>query len=233
MYLLRAKLKQWVVLAVALLLTGVVYAWPPVTKGSQVAKDVLARNFYVVLDGSGSMKDRSCTSTFSKNHDSKSALGAFSLSVPKNANLGLAVFDAGGLREVLPLGLNNRDAFMRAVNAVNPGGGTPLRDAVQLGRRQLEAQAARQLGYGEYTLVVVTDGEANVGQDPGSAVNAMLRETPVVLNTIGFCIGAGHSLNQKGRTIYRSANSEQELRNGLAEVLAESPDFAVTRFDRH
>lgn len=232
MYSLRANVGRSVLLVVVLLLTETAQAWPPVAKGTQLAKDVLARNFYVVLDGSGSMKDRSCTSTSSKNHDSKIALVAFSQSVPKNANLGLAVFDANGLRELLPLGQNNRDAFVRAVNAVGPGGGTPLRDAVQLGRRQLETQASRQLGYGEYTLVVVTDGEASLGQDPRIAVNTMLRETPVVLHTIGFCIGAGHSLNQKGRTIYRATNSDQELRAGLAEVLAESPDFSVSRFDR-
>lgn len=228
----RANAKWAVTLATTLLLIDSVFAWPPAAKGSQVAKDVLARNFYVVLDGSGSMKDRSCTSTASKNHDSKLALNAFSQSVPKNANLGLAVFDAKGLREVLPLGQNNRDAFVRAVNAVGPGGGTPLKAAVQLGQQQLEAQAAQQLGYGEYTLVLVTDGEASAGQDPRAAVDTLLRATPIVLHTIGFCIGTGHSLNQKGRTIYRAANSEQELRSGLAEVLAESPDFGVSSFDR-
>ena len=228
---LPANMKAQLLVA-ALLVTEVAVAWPPDIKGTPVARDVLARNFYVVLDGSGSMRERSCTSNSSKNHDSKLALEAFSHSVPKNANLGLAVFDVGGLREVLPLGQGNRNDFVSAVKAVSPNGGTPLQSAVQLGRQKLEQQAARQLGYGEYTLVVVTDGEASPGQDPRKTVDAMLDETPIVLHTIGFCIGAGHSLNQQGRTVYHAANSEQELRQGLTDVLAESPDFSVSRFER-
>ena len=227
----RVKLRTGGLLAV-LLLAGTAQAWPPGEKGALVAKDVLARNFYIILDGSGSMRERSCTSPTSKNQESKLALSTFAQSVPKNANLGLALFDAGGLREVLPLGQNNREAFVRAVNGINPSGGTPLRDSVLLGRHQLEVQAARQLGYGDYTLVVVTDGDASINQDPGKAVNEMLRQTPIVLHTIGFCIGSGHALNQKGRTVYRAANSGQELSAGLTEVLAESPDFALTQFEK-
>lgn len=208
------------------------FAWPPVNRAGQVTANVLARNVYVILDGSGSMAERSCTSPKSKNVESKQALETFARAVPKAANLGLAVFDGRGLREVIPLGINNRDAFIRAVQAITPGGGTPLANAVALGRQRLEHQAAQQLGYGEYNLVVVTDGEANQGQDPRPAVNNMLLNTPIVLHTIGFCIGTGHSLNQPGRTVYRAANSERELRAGLEEVLAESPAFTVQRFDR-
>ncbi len=232
MSFLRVKLRYSALLAAMLLLSGTAPAWPPGEKGALLAKDVLARNFYIILDGSGSMQERSCTSQFSKNQESKLALSAFARSVPNNANLGLALFDAGGLREVLPLGQNNHEAFVRSVNGISPSGGTPLRDAVQLGRRQLEAQAARQLGYGEYTLVVVTDGNASPRQDPGKAVNEMLRETPIVLHTIGFCIGSGHVLNQKGRTVYRAANNSQELSAGLTEVLAESQDFALSHFEQ-
>jgi hypothetical protein len=34
------------------------------------------------------------------------------------------------------------------------------------------------------------------GQDPTGAVKAILERSPVVLHTIGFCIGTKHSLNQ-------------------------------------
>jgi hypothetical protein len=78
--------------------------------------------------------------------------------------------------------------------------------------------------------VVVTDGAADQGQDPTPAVNKMLAESPVVLQTIGFCIGTEHSLNQAGRTIYRAADNVDALRQGLADVLAEAPQFAVTQF---
>jgi hypothetical protein len=58
----------------------------------------------------------------------------------------------------------------------------------------------------------------------------MLAESPVVLHTIGFCIGEAHALNQPGRTYYRAADDPGALRRGLDEVLAESPVFDLTEF---
>jgi Ca-activated chloride channel family protein len=63
-------------------------------------------------------------------------------------------------------------------------------------------------------------------------VNKIIGESPVVVQTIGFCIGAKHALNQAGRTMYREANNVEDLRQGLAEVLAEAPQFAVTEFKK-
>jgi len=96
--------------------------------------------------------------------------------------------------------------------------------------RKLTEQAARQLGYGEYHLVIVTDGEASQGQDPTSAVNRLLAQSPIVVHTIGFCIRTQHSLNLPGRALYRPADNPGELRRELAEVLAEAPSFAVLEF---
>ena len=58
----------------------------------------------------------------------------------------------------------------------------------------------------------------------------MLNESPVVLHTIGFCIGSRHSLNQAGRTIYKAADNPGALQQGLADVLAEAPQFSVQKF---
>ena len=91
-------------------------------------------------------------------------------------------------------------------------------------------QGRRQLGYGEYHLIVVTDGQASSGQDPTGVVDEILASSPVVIHTIGFCIGEDHSLNQKGRVLYRTAQNAAELREGLEQVLAEAPDFTVTQF---
>jgi len=51
-----------------------------------------------------------------------------------------------------------------------------------------------------------------------------------VLHTIGFCIDSKHTLNQAGRTIYTAANNPEALRQGLSNVLAEAPQFSVTKF---
>jgi len=71
----------------------------------------------------------------------------------------------------------------------------PLSVAIEHGYKALTKQASLQLGYGEYHLVVVTDGEANTGYEPNKAVQSVLTESPVVIHTIGFCIRGSHSLN--------------------------------------
>ena len=91
-------------------------------------------------------------------------------------------------------------------------------------------QGARQLGYGEYHLVVVTDGEASDGQDPTNVVKVILDRSPIVLHTIGFCIGTDHVLNQPGRSYYVAAESPEQLQQGLSAVLAEAPAFDQSQF---
>jgi Mg-chelatase subunit ChlD len=204
--------------------------WPPAGKADRLAKDLTARNFYVVLDGSGSMSERACEGDGRKMDQAKAALATFSKAVPRNANLGLVVFDSRGVQEHVPLALGNRQDFLRHVSVTAPSGGTPLRDAIALARQRLEDQARRQLGYGEYTLVVVTDGEASGGQDPRPVVNDMLVRTPIVIHTIGFCISNRHSLNQPGRTVYKAANDRAALERGLEDALAEAPAFTADRF---
>jgi Mg-chelatase subunit ChlD len=209
--------------------------WPPAPQGEvNLADNLLAANYYVVLDGSGSMQDRKCSGNQSKLATAKDALKEFAANVPADANLGLLHFTNSRIRELVPLGTNNRQQFVQKVRSASASGGTPLRDAVSAGYAHLEQQAVRQLGYGRYVLVVVTDGKASPSpsQDPAAKVNWMLRNTPVELHTIGFCIGTNHSLNMPGRTVYKAADNPAALRQGLAQVLAEAETFAVSAFDQ-
>ena len=209
-------------------------SWPAAAQGkgdpAPVSGDLFARNYYVVLDASGSMTEKGCSGDLPKIDAARQALAAFAESLPADANLGLQVFDARGVREQIPLAGGNRAKFKSVLAAVRAGGGTPLHTAIAQAYARLELQGARQLGYGEYHLVVVTDGEASDGQDPTGAVKAILDRSPIVLHTIGFCIGPKHSLNQPGRTIYRAADNPEQLRASLSDVLAEAPSFAVTGF---
>jgi hypothetical protein len=209
-------------------------SWPPEPeKGEQVdlEENILARNYYVVLDGSGSMREQKCSGSVNKYRASKAALRKFADTVPADANLGLLAFDYAGVSERTPLGVNNRKAFFASLEAVRADKNTPLRNAVALGLKALERQARRQLGYGEYHLVVVTDGEADKDQRPGRVVDYIVDRTPIVIHTIGFCIGEQHSLNQPGRTIYKAADNPAELGQGLQEVLAEAETFVLDRFE--
>ena len=207
--------------------------WPGLGREAEstpVADNLLASNYYVVLDASGSMKGVECSADQTKIEAARAALASFAQSLPADANLGLAVFEDQGLSELLPLAVGNRERFAQVVAQVVAGSGTPLRSAIELAYDRLSKQGRRQLGYGEYHLVVVTDGQASQGQDPTAKVSAMLAESPVVLHTVGFCIGEDHSLNQLGRTYYRAADNPVALRKGLDDVLAEAPAFDVTEF---
>jgi Ca-activated chloride channel homolog len=193
--------------------------------GSDTAKDLdlllTRRNFLVVLDGSGSMADSQCSGNLSKIVAAKQAIAAFARKIRPEDNLGLCAFDSRGVTERAPLSLN-RTAFNQGLQAVRSDSNTPLGTAVGLGYSLLQKQAQRQLGYGEYYLIVVTDGEADRGNDPGPIVNKIVSESPVVISTIGFCIGEGHSLHRPGLTLYHDATNLEQLNQGLESVLAES-----------
>jgi uncharacterized protein YegL len=207
--------------------------WPPAPNGNTaLAPNLLADNYYVVLDGSGSMLERQCSGNQSKIETAKNALKEFAASVPAAANLGMLIFTDSQIRELVPLGTGNRQQLAEQVQSASAAGGTPLRDAISTGYARLEQQAVRQLGYGRYILVVVTDGQANPGQEPNEKVGWMLDNTPVELHTIGFCIGTDHALNMPGRTVYKAADNPAALRQGLADVLAEAETFDVATFQQ-
>jgi uncharacterized protein with von Willebrand factor type A (vWA) domain len=189
-------------------------------------------NYYIVLDASGSMRETECSGGKRKIEAAVTALGRFVAAVPPTANLGLLVFDDDGVTERVPLGRDNRDGLRNALRDVRAAGGTPLRTAIGQGYAQLTTQALRQLGYGEYHLVVVTDGKPDPSdEDPTPVVDELLAKTPVVLHTIGFCIGTDHVLNQQGRSYYVAADSPDELLAGLTAVLAEAPKFDAASFE--
>jgi len=193
--------------------------------GTDTAKEIdpllTRRNFLIVLDGSGSMADSQCSGNLSKIKAAKQAIAAFATKIKPEDNLGLCAFDSRGVTERAPLSLN-RAAFNKALQDVRSDSNTPLGRAVKLGYSLLQKQARRQLGYGEYYLVIVTDGEADRGDDPRDIVNKVVSESPVVISTIGFCIGEGHSLHRPGLTLYHDATNLEQLNQGLESVLAES-----------
>lgn len=185
------------------------------------AKVSLAKNFYLVFDGSGSMADQ-CSGE-EKLVGAKKAFHAFLTKVSKDANLGLYVFDASGSREVVPLGSGNHQKVSAAVDQIRSSGGTPLAEAIRTGTDRLVHQYKFQLGYGEYRLVVVTDGEAD--SLPEASLYAIQYRIPIY--SIGLCIGDSHPLRRYALS-YRAAENSDDLQRGLEETLAETPTFDVT-----
>jgi Ca-activated chloride channel family protein len=211
-------------------------AWPFLDASAAAPTDagfdpalVIKRNYFFVLDASGSMADQKCSGNERKIDVAKRALMQFALHIPADANLGGLVFDQQGVHSLIPIGPLDPKTLQRALRSVSADGQTPLAQAIREAYDALTRRAMAQLGYGEYHLIVVTDGEAT-GEDPRGVVNRLIAESPVVLHTIGFCIGEKHSLNQPGRTLYHAADNPQQLEQGLQGVLAESPTFRVDRF---
>lgn len=216
-------------------------AWPPLTDDDANASTALVsatsavatNNYYIVLDGSGSMLSRECGGGSSKIDAALSAIRGFVASIPADTNVGLAAFDRRAISERVPLGLSNRDALYAALKEVRAGSDTPLRSSIQIGYDKLTAQARTQLGYGEYHLVIVTDGNPDpASEDPTPVVNKILSDSPVIVHTIGFCIDNDHVLNQRDRTYYASATNPAELQQGLQAVLAESTTFDADSFSK-
>jgi Ca-activated chloride channel homolog len=209
-------------------------AWPFLSEDSastSLAGNLTTRNFMLIFDGSGSMNDSDCTENSSKINIAKEAVVAWSKSVPADANLGLYAFHYDQV-STLALSAGNRDAFMEGIVNIEAGGNTPLSQAMLQSYKALTEQGRRQLGYGEYTIVVVTDGIANSPNQLRQTVEMILEKSPVNIYSIGFCIGSQHSLNQPGRTLYKSADNPDQLKQGLQEVLAESEVFDEREFSR-
>jgi len=184
----------------------------------------LARNFYFIFDGSGSMADRYAGQV--KLIGAKEAVNRFLNKVPADANLGLYVFDALGTREVVPLGPNNRTAFMKSINDVKAGSGTPLAESIRFGTDRLVKQYKKQLGYGEFRLIVVTDGQAS--GIPEAAQYAARSSMPIY--AIGLGIEGDHPLRTYAVS-YREANNYEDLERALEETLAELPSFDLAEFE--
>lgn len=198
-----------------------------------LAQNVLAKNYYIILDTSGSMAKHECAGNGSKMQTAKNSLMRWVEQIDANSNIGLLAFRDRSVQEVLPLRQNSaayQQEFMRAVLRETPSGGTPLGQSLKQAHDVLKAQAQAQLGYGEYHIVVVTDGIASDANIMDQAVERIF-DTPILLHTIGFCIDGDHSLNQPERARYVSAMNEVELRESLASVLAESPRFDIQGFD--
>jgi hypothetical protein len=208
--------------------------WPFMHAGEPagvLADNLTAKNYLLIFDGSGSMRESKCAGASRKIDVAKQAVVTWSKSVPANANLGLYAFHNNGIL-TLPMASGQRDGFMQAVDQIMAGGNTPLSKAMLYAYDSLTKQGRRQLGYGEYTIVVVTDGIANSIENLQKVADHILSKTPITIYSIGFCIGEHHSLNQPGRTMYKSADNPDQLKEGLREVLAESEAFDEQEFSK-
>ncbi len=193
-----------------------------------VADKMITRNFVIIFDDSGSMAEPDADGN-KKIDTAKNAVVEWSKSVPAGANVGLVSFRSGvwPLQSLTPA---SKEQLITAVRDIYQTGSTPLSAAFAKSFHMLTKQGLQQLGYGEYTLVVITDGKADNSNLLNKWVQFVLNNSPILIYTIGFGIGTDHTLNQPGRTQYKPAENLAELREGLKDVLAEAEVFDETEF---
>ena len=193
------------------------------------ANDAIHRdNIVVILDASGSMQDKfSGDRTKSKMEAAKAALQEVLAKVPDDTWIGLLVFSGANISNdwVYPLGPKDTQKLRAAIDLPQPGGGTPLGKYIRIGANRLLEQREKQYNYGNYRLLVVTDGEA-------SDAAKVKYYTPEILNrqirmdVIGVDMKTDHML-AKVVDSYRKADNPGELMAAVSQILAETSDTGM------
>jgi uncharacterized protein with von Willebrand factor type A (vWA) domain len=191
-----------------------------------------ASNFYFLFDMSGSMDDK-CSGK-RKIDGAKEAVTMFMKNIPDDINIGLMLFgtrSGHGYEEALPVGPGNKDEFLRVINSLQPTGDTPLGEALLASVDKIIEQYKKQLGYGTYRIIIVTDGE-QTGIDLKQPCNYLGQHGFIGLYSIGLCMKSSHTL-KKYSLSYRDANNYEELEQALVEATAESDVFDASLFDEN
>ena len=192
----------------------------------------LTKNFYFIFDQSASMNDN-CSSE-RKIEVAKKAITETVKGLASSVNIGLMVIgcdNAQEYAELLPIGLAT-DAYKKQFNTIiadlQPLTNTPLVQAIKLAVDKLVIQKKKQLGYGEYRIIVITDGEATDGDVQEASTYAI--QYAMGIYTIGLCIDKSHPLYQFSVS-YHDAENYAELKNALVSVTAETTTFDAVAYD--
>lgn len=145
--------------------------------------------------------------------------------------IGLVALNDGLLMDIQ----DSRDAKANIANALAPvrsDGSTPLGARIDQAMEMLSEDAKRQRGFGQYRVLVVTDGAAGDQDRLLAVLRNTLSNTPVQVATIGLGVGQGHVLNLPGHTSYVDVSKPEDLAAAMAALSAEDQDFApLTSFE--
>jgi len=186
--------------------------------------NIQKKNVVIVLDASGSMRSNMRGTRTRKMEAAKNALKQVLKTVPPDTHIGLLVFSGKNIKDhwIFPLGPRNDQRLNKAIDMIEPGGGTPLGAYMKIGAERLLLERKKQMGYGNFRLLIVTDGEA---QDK-KLVNLFtprILSRGIIMDVIGVDMAQNHTLAKKVHS-YRKANNPESLKKAIAEVFAEVSD---------
>jgi uncharacterized protein YegL len=204
----------------------------PLTYDDASGQIDLRTNFYFIFDQSGSMRE-SCSGK-EKIEGAKSSINKFIGNIPEDVNIALMVVGCDNnteIAELLPLALatpEQKKKFSDQIATLKPTGGTPLVGAIKIATDKMVAQKKKQLGYGEYRIVVVSDGEATDADLDDAAIYAT--QYTIGIYSIGLCMNSSHPLKEFSVKYY-DANDYDQLNKALESVTSETEMFDVANYD--
>ncbi len=181
------------------------------------------QNVIVVLDDSGSMRQQMRTDDgrISRIQAAKNALSKVIQGLPDDAQLGILLLNNSGRGNtwLMPLGPLSATAALPRIAQIRADGGTPLGSQMKIAADALLDLRQKQI-YGDYRLLVITDGEAT----DANLLEAYLPDIlsrGLSLDVIGVDMAANHSLAGRAHS-YRRADDARSFEKALADVFAES-----------
>lgn len=192
----------------------------------------------VLLDDSGSMKKEMQTASGDEPRMSvaKTALSRVVEQLPEGTKFGLLLMNGSRANQgwLIPLAALDRASALARIDNVRAEGGTPLGQSMKTAMDELLALRSK-VPYGDYRLLVVTDGEASDPKVLASYLPDMVSRG-VVVDVIGVGMASEHSLSQRTHS-YRKANDAASFEKALTEIFAESAssgsnDDGAADFDR-
>lgn len=167
-----------------------------------IATDNCAADAMIVFDGSGSMAEMGFNDISEPRiFEARRAIAETVPDIAKIRRLGLVVYGPNGEDECSGLDLrfrptaNAAGAVINAVNTLEPGGSTPLTQAVRIAAETLEYQTRPA------TIVLVTDGKETCGGLPCALANELSNDgADTTVHVIGF----------KVRSTFFSWNSQSD-----------------------
>lgn len=177
-----------------------------------------AQNVVVVVDDSGSMDEPMRKLGVRRIDAAKEALRIVLAKLSSDAQIGIVALNNGW---ILPLQQIDRSQVDAQIARIEAMGGTPLGAVLKAGMDELLKKRADQI-YGDYRLLVVTDGEAN-DQDFLLSILPDVMARGVTVDVIGVDMQSDHSLATEVHS-YRRADDPDSLQVAISEALAEAEE---------
>lgn len=177
---------------------------------------VAEQKVVVLIDDSGSMNDEMRGQRIRKMDAAKRSLTLVLENLPTDSQVGVLTLNNGWLTR---LDTVNRAQLRQRIMQIRARGGTPLGTRMKEATNELLKHREKNM-YGDYRLLVVTDGEAG-DQDILDAALPDIMTRGILVDVIGVDMASQHSLATRVHH-YRRADDPRSLEKAISSSLAES-----------